>query len=514
MFNDAKLGELKDICKGAVLAISTDPTLDTEEKVVVCYNTAMAAMKAVPISYLYDASGIIKLTSTLGLAQNSGIAINSVQDIKELRRAIADAIAAGKITADSFTTVDEATKILRALDTVAAYHLYLIDVLPTAGDTFMLTMTIPEALAGHTGLQVAYYNAATGVVELLKTEQEGNTLVFYAKSIGDFVILSDPTVDLTPVLLVLSAIVLCQLIAIALVLISRSKGKNAVAHASVALPMFMTIYFLPHNAELITLGLVAAIVILQIILMWLLLSSGMIRTFKTKKTAPRKQAIPAVVREEDLQPEAVADEEPVAEEPVEDAVAEQPGADEVAEESYEESYGEVLAEDAFDEDLARELALEQEELVDEEQVMEEALPAETEEIYDDEEFIEPAPTPYYSLDDQEDVFAYDDEAEFGEADEQGSSEEGEASYDADPFGEVFGEAPAQDDGGEYSDGTDLYSRSEEEYPEYEEDAYEDGTEAAVGEETEGQGTVDQYAYVVEDDGEEISDDEDMYRYDE
>ena len=68
---------------------------------------------------------------------------------------------------------------------------------------------------------------------------------------------------------------------------------------------------------------------------------------------------------------------------------------------------------------------------------------------------------------------------------------------------------------EYDEGTDLYLRSEGETFEYDEDgSYEDGTEATDGEETEGQGTVDPYAYVVEDDGEEVSDDEEMYRYDE
>ena len=136
------------------------------------------------------------------------------------------------------------------------------------------------------------------MLELLETTVEGNTLVFRASQITDFVILADPTVDLTGVIVALGAILLCQLIAIALVLVSRSKAKNSVLHASVALPIFLTIHFLPvANAELIALGLGAAVLIAQIVLMWLLLSSGMIRVFKTKKTAPEEVEVTAVVRE-------------------------------------------------------------------------------------------------------------------------------------------------------------------------------------------------------------------------
>ena len=523
LFNQTNIEQLQNFCQAAVTAITladreneNETDDDVAAKVNKAYSDAMTAMKAVPISYLRDANGNMQLTSNLGLSQGAGITISSIQDIEDLRRAIADAIAAGKITASSFITVDEAADILRTLDTVAAYNFYLINVQPTAGDTFMLTMTIPESLAGRTGLQVAYYNVATGMVELLQTKQEGSTLVFYANQIGDFVILADPTVDLTPVLLVLSAIVLCQLIAIALVLISRNKGKNTVKHASVALPMFMTIYFLPHNAELIALGLVGIIVLLQIILMWLLLASGMIRVRKSKKAAPAKQAPATEESAEELPSESdMQNDAETAEEQFIDQTADEKSYEESYAESYEEPAEQTLSEDAFDEDLARELAVEQDDvMIDEEETAEDLLPEEIEEIYDDEEFIEPAPTPYYSLDDQEDAFAYD-EAEQLQEDVEEEIEDGESAYAADPFDEIFGDTDAEADVSEYDEGTDLYLRSEGETFEYDEDgSYEDGTEATDGEETEGQGTVDPYAYVVEDDGEEVSDDEEMYRYDE
>jgi hypothetical protein len=453
-------------------------------------------MKAVPVTYLYDANGMMQLTTLLGLSQESGITLNSIEDIKALRRAISDAIAQGKITAGSFITIEEATNLLRALDTVAAYDFKLINVQAVDGDVFTLRLTIPEALAGSTGLQVAYFNQATGMLELLETTVEGNTRVFKAKQITDFVILADPTVDLTGVIIALSAILLCQLIAIVVVLISRSKAKKSVMHASVALPVFLTVHFLPvANAELIALGLGVAVLLAQIVLMWLLLASGMIRVFKTKRGATGEQEVTAVVREEDLQEDSYA-------------VAQDELANEAAEEEPAE---ETLAEDAFDEELARELALEREEMTEEELVLE------VEEVYDDEEFIEAAPNPYYSLEEEENVYAFDEEETERVSDEETSSAETEdAPYGDDPLDGIFGEAGGQDgivdDEAGYPQYADAYTESYE-YADEENAPYTE-TEDADREETGDEGSVDPYAYVVEDDGEELSEDEELYRYDE
>lgn len=544
-FSNPNKALLSSLCEAAVADISIAAT---PEEVEAIYTTAMAAMEAVPVTYLYDASGNMQLTTLLGLDQNAGIALNSIQDIKALRRAVSDAIAQGKITADSFITIEEAKELLRTLDTISAYSIYLINVQPADGDTFTFRLTIPEAFAGRTGLQVAYYNAVTGMVELLETSVEGNTLVFRAKQVADFVILADPTVDLTGVIIALGIIVLCQLIAIALVLAARSKAKNAVQHASVALPIFLTIYFLPANAELIALGLGIAALILQIVLMWLLISSGMIRVFKTKRRASERPEVTAVVREEDLHEDPtsvfdeadeiteapVADEAPVTEEEiVEESIEEeevlddeefdQELADEVAEEiereraqteteaeqeMIEEIYGdeEVIAEEVFDEELIDEEVVETQEIYDEE----------IEEVYDDEEFIEHAPDPYYSLDDEEDVYAHNQEETERVSDvDTADPETEETSYGEDPIDGVFGEADVQDgtadDEGERSRDESSYGESYE-YGDEADASYAE-TEDADREETSSEGSVDPTSYIVNEE-EELSDEEEMYQYDE
>ena len=493
-FNNTNKNLLSGLCDAAVADISI---ATTEEDVDAIYNTAMAAMKAVPVTYLYDASGKMQLTTLLGLGQDGSITLNSVEDIKALRRAISDAIAQGKITADTFITLEEAEALLRALDVVSAYNFYLVNVQPVAGDTFEFRMLIPESLAGRTGLQVAYYNAATGMVELLETTVEGNMLVFRAKQVADFVILADPTIDLSGVIIALGVIVLCQIIAIAFVLSARSKAKNAVQHASIALPMFLTIYFQPANSELIALALGALALILQIVLMWLLISSGMIRVIKPKKSTPPRQKAP--VRQ---QPAKAADPAPVVEENTTPLGAFVTDEDEAPiEEEYEEDE-EMLGEDAFDEELAEELAREQTEDVDE--------------VYEDEEFIEAAPNPYYSLDDEEDEYAYiQEETERVPDVDAPDQETEETSYDTDPIEGVFGDTYVQDGSGGDEGAGPYYEKQSTGAYEYadEEDAAQFDAEEFDREETGDEGSVDPTAYIVND-NEDYSEEEEMYRYDE
>ena len=444
-FTDENLGQMLSWCSEArALIIGASD----ENAINAIFEPVLAKMKAVRATYLHDEDKSIKLESQLGLNFGSSIQLNSVEDIKTLRRAIADAIAQGKITVYGSITIEEATKLLSALDTICAYNFSIVNVQLSEGDVFTITLKIPEGFSGYNGFQVVYFNQATGMVELLETTRKGSDLIFTAKYIADFAVLADPTVDLTGVIIALGAILLCQLIAIALVLIARGKAKNYVMHASVALPMFLTIHYLPvANAELIALGLGAAVLLAQIVLMWLLLSSGMIRMFKTKRRVPTQQEVTAVVREEDLHEDSynAFEEESVAEninddttdevveefldeviDEVFDELAEEfieEANEETVEESLEESAEEVvdaesLDEEAFDEELAQELALEQEEEYTEEyleeEYVEEYAEEPAEEYADEEPAEENAEEEYVGDESAEDEYveeAYADEDE-------------------------------------------------------------------------------------------------------
>ena len=91
----------------------------------------------------------------------------------------------------------------------------------------------------------------------------------------------------------------------------------------------------------------------------------------------------------------------------------------------------------------------------------------------------------------------------------------ETSYGEDPLDGVFGEADVPDGDSGDEGGSPFDEDSYAESYEYgdEADASYAETEDADGEETSGEGSVDAASYIVDDD-EELSDDEEMYQYDE
>ncbi|MBO7274308.1 MAG: hypothetical protein J6V22_05580, partial [Clostridia bacterium] len=333
---------------------------------------------------------------------------------------------------------------------------------------------------------------------------------------------ADPTVDLSYVIIALGALVLCLLIAILLVLATRNSAKNSVQHASVALPMFLAIHFVPVNAGWVALALGIVAILLMAVLMWLLLSSSMIRTFKAQKAAFAKQEVTAVVREEDLteaSAPAFDGEEEVGNEDFADEQEqiddeqnnEEFVDDEINDEFIENGYADEIGEDEFVDEYANE------EEIAEETFAEETFEEETEEVYDDEEFVEETNEDYSSAYEEENVYEFDEEEteRVSDAEETDSATEDQAD-DTDPFDGVFGE-------GDVQNGYDPDEAGDSRYEDSYGDSYEAGDEAYAAQtetedadraEEEGQGTVDPYAYIVTEDGEVISNEEEMYQYDE
>ena len=141
---------------------------------------------------------------------------------------------------------------------------------------------------------------------------------------------------------------------------------------------------------------------------------------------------------------------------------------------------------------------------------------ETEEVYEDEEFIEAAPNPYYSLDDEEDEYAYiQEETERVPDVDAPDQETEETSYDTDPIEGVFGDTYVQDGSGGDEGAGPYYEEQSTGAYEYadEEDAAQFDAEEFDREETGDEGSVDPTAYIVND-NEDYSEEEEMYRYDE
>jgi len=124
-------------------------------------------------------------------------------------------------------------------------------------------------------LRVAYYNDKTGQLEVLETKIDGNVLVFTAATIGDFVIMGDPNINLSNLLLALAVILLLQATAIVLLLIRRKKSASVRNYAFAPI-VGLTIRISPNYALTAIVIFGVLILLFQIFLIYLLLSSDLV----------------------------------------------------------------------------------------------------------------------------------------------------------------------------------------------------------------------------------------------
>ncbi len=409
------------LCDGAVkeIVLATD-----DAQVQSIYDEAWSSMSAIKITYLRD--GSLLLEALDGLSKEHLLSVFRLEDFSTLSNTVEIAIGAGKIVFDgSNMTPQELIQLLSSQDVVGAYSLRLTEggkpVTDSRG-TFRIRLQIPEELQGVSGLRVAYYDSTTGTLEVLHSYVEDGDLVFVATKIADFVLLGDPTVDLTAPIAILALVALLQMLGIILLLVSRSKAQKAIRHSSFALPTLMlTVQFLPENSEVILLALGALVILLQIILMALLLNSDMIHR-RTIRKVKRMAA-----REEESLP-TMAEVEVPAEEHV--TATEESTTELFAEEPTAPAAGVFLYDDeVFTEEAPAEATEEFEEPY-------------AEDAYD---FIEPAAATKYSLPDEE-FATYDDPDVIDVEDEESA----EAAYGEDdsyeePAEPYYTDEPAEED---------------------------------------------------------------------
>jgi hypothetical protein len=135
-------------------------------------------------------------------------------------------------------------------------------------------------------------------------------------------------------------VAICQILAIVLILKGRSDSKKAVRNYGIAMPLFLTIQFLPKHGEWMVLILGALVILLQIILTVLLLKSEVIHKSRLKRGAYRDPG--------ETSP-TVADEEETAYAAYEAETSKEPAQDENEEAFY---YASVNTENEFPEDDA------------------------------------------------------------------------------------------------------------------------------------------------------------------
>ena len=312
-YSQANQALIQSLCADAEAKIIT---ATSDAVVQEAYEAAYRAMSDVKITYLRNDD--IFVTSENGLPKDYTVTLVRHPDFTTQAEQTNSAIVAGKVFGFGGDSPENLIKLLKNQDVMAAYTMSLSGTEYTG--TFKVTLHLPEELRGVSGLRVAYYDKATGSLEVLETETEGDYLVFYAKSIADFVILGDPVLNLIAPMIALFVVAICQLIAIALILKGRSDSKKAVRNYSFATPVLLTVQFLPRNGEWIVLILGALVILLQIVLTVLLLKSEVIHRSRLKRGAYRvsEEALPTMADAEDAYADATAYSAEAAEENAQD----------------------------------------------------------------------------------------------------------------------------------------------------------------------------------------------------
>lgn len=375
-------------------AVSAIDAAKTESEVQRLVSDAKNNFYSVLISYLYYANDF--LLSCNGIDRNFRLVASRVTDLGSVSSPIQRAIKAGTIVVGGTQmTLADATAALRTLDVLGYYNLQLLHsnsaTSVKAQGPFEIRLLIPEDLRSSTGLLVAYYESSTEKLTVLDTRRDGNYLIFTADTVSGFVILGDHDVNLTGLIAALGATLLFQMIAILILVIRRRKFAKEYRSYSLVPLAALTVRFLPERAAEAVLLMGILVVLLQIILMWLLLTSDIVR----RGRKPRKAR-----READLQKNpsdsALADEAQTA------------SADSMQEEDADEPYLTALSDGIPEEEAYEELddypadgdsAAEEPEPVDAPVYEPDPEPAELqqEDWYGDNSFIEPAANPRYSL---------------------------------------------------------------------------------------------------------------------
>lgn len=463
LYSEANETLLQTLCENAVTAIK-GTTKDYEIQSL--YEEARTKMYAVKISHL--TSGNMEMISHSGLDRSVRLSLLFLSDFSSLSDTVHSAIREGNLLYNGTEmTYGGLASALRTKYVVGAYtmNLYTANasgatvVFNAFEGVYEFRLLLTDELKSIEGLMVGYYNEKTGALEVLDTTRDGNCLVFRSDRVADFVILGDPVLDLTVVIAALGVILLCQLIAIILLLVRRAKASRAVKHYSFLPAFALTIRLLPANALTVVVILGALVILLQILLLYLLMRSDLIRRPKARREEPVQEPCEPEQAEDaeaasDESSAAVAyayaenGEEPV-EEPVEDAE------DALSEDYYDtdpNNFEEDFSEESTEEDPFAVYAEDGDALSEEGDEQEGELPEKggeeepyaSEFAYDEEDFIEPAANPRYSLPDEEySAFEIDPEA----AEEEAPIEEvyTEEIYTEDvPAEEVFAEISEED----------------------------------------------------------------------
>ena len=188
-----------------------------------------------------DTELIIEMTDTKGIV-----------DI--IRKAAKD----GKVLMGGSSVTRRILRALRSAEILLGAHIE-VGKIPTEGDSYRVSILLPKDLEGSDIFGVALIGA-DGTVELLEAVPDARLLEFDTVGLSDYYVLKKGAINLVPLIICLSIIILCELCAIGLLLFRRRRHRLSELCGIIPIPFLLAIVYRPKGGNITAalLGLTAA----------------------------------------------------------------------------------------------------------------------------------------------------------------------------------------------------------------------------------------------------------------
>ena len=213
-----------------------------------------------PDGYDTGAEGYIgALWAEGGIPSDTRLIISAVSDEK-----IADLInkAARKklVLSGGALVKKDILKKLRGSEVTLGFDIALGDILPSGG-RYRVSLLLPEDIDMSKVIGVAFVRA-DGAVEFFEITPSSSLLEFETTHFSSYYIVSEGKVDLVPLIVCLCIIVLCEICAVAILLLRRRKRGGATLCGVLPVPIALATVYRPGGGNLAVILLGAAAVML------------------------------------------------------------------------------------------------------------------------------------------------------------------------------------------------------------------------------------------------------------
>ena len=200
----------------------------------------------------------------------------------------------GQVLVGNTSAAKSIIKLLRRAEVLLGVKIELGDILPDGG-RYRVSVLLPENTDSSDILGVVFIRADGGI-EFFEVTPDAELLEFETAHFSEYYVLSRGAVDLYPLIICLSIIILCELCIVALLMLRRRKRRLSELCGIVPVPLLLATVYRPAGGNIIAALLGLTAVALAGVIGYLV--------YLEIRSAKRK-AVPAPEKAEELAPEAV-----------------------------------------------------------------------------------------------------------------------------------------------------------------------------------------------------------------